>query len=204
MTPHYNSQNQIVFYSAWRSANIGIEYIIKASELNKFKENYSTFKAAANLFYLNGKPNRSEIQMANGDYWEGLVASHKEAFTNPLYYLYLAHVFTATATNLKSVPVAERVEIRVSPEVDALKWTSTTIRNTNTVSITIENKTVAQYKELISQKYSSTWQDLGNGKAKLEVGQNRYIYNPAAASTEKPSIYYFRNGKAIGKFRFKN
>ncbi|SER48637.1 hypothetical protein [Pedobacter rhizosphaerae] len=47
-------------------------------------------------------------------------------------------------------------------------------------------------------------ESIGGGNFKLEVGQNRYISNPAASSTEKPTIDYFRNGKDIGRFRFKN
>ncbi|WP_145855983.1 hypothetical protein [Pedobacter suwonensis] len=204
LCPHYNSQNKLVFYSAFRKSGLGIEYLIRADALNTFKINYTLYKSAANLFYVNGKPSYSQIQMSAGDYWEGVVESYKEAFSNPMYYLYLGHVFVATATNLNSVPTNNPVKITVNPENDPIKWTSTSIRNTVKVSVTIENRTIAQYRDMISQKYNAAWQDIGNGKFKLEVGQNRYISNPAASSTEKPTIYYFRNGKDIGRFRFNN
>ncbi|RZK16668.1 MAG: hypothetical protein EOO86_14365 [Pedobacter sp.] len=199
---HYNSKNKIAFYSAFRKSSLGIEYLIRADALNAFKEKYTTYKAAADLFYVNGKPSLSQIQIAAGDYWEGLVESHKEAYSNPTYYLYLAHVFTATAVNLKSVSVSDPVKITVSPVSDPLKWTSTTIKRT--VTINIENRTIAQYREMISQKYNASWQNIGDGKFRLEVGQNRYVSYPISTSTLEPTIQYFRNNISIGKFRFKN
>ena len=104
VTPHYNAQGTLVFYSAWRSASLGIEYLIKASALNDFKNNHTFYRACANLFYVNGKPSNSQIQMGAGDYWKGLLTSYQEAFSNPYYYVYLAHAFIGTATNLKTVP----------------------------------------------------------------------------------------------------
>jgi len=194
LCPHYNSQNRLVFYSAFRKASLGIEYLIKADALNAFKEKYSVYKAAADLFYVNGKPSYSQLQMAAGDYWAGIVEAHKEAYSNPMYYLYLAHVFTATATNLKTVPNTNQ----------PIKFTSSTIRNTKQVSITIENMSIAEYRNAIGQKYNTTWQPLGDGKFRLEVGQNRYMSYPFATSTREPTIEYFRNGNSIGKFRFHN
>lgn len=194
LTPHYNSQNVLVFYSAFRNSSLGIEYLIRADALNSFKEKYSTYKFAADLFYVNGKPSLSQLQMAAGDYWESIVEANAEAFSNPMYYLYLAHVFIGTSTNLKTVPNS----------TEPLKFTSTTLRNSRKVSITIKNSSIQQYRNAISQKYNLPWEDLGNGSYRLESGQNRYLSYPNATSTGKPTIEYFRNGKSIGKFRFHN
>ena len=63
---------------------------------------------------------------------------------------------------------------------------------------------ITEYRNAIAQKYNTTWQSLGDGKFRLEVGQNRYMSYPTTTSTGGPTIEYFRNGKSIGKFRFDN
>lgn len=176
-----------MFYTAWRNHEFGIEYIIKGSALEAFRANYTVYRAAANAFYVNGIPPLSQIQMAAGDYWEGLWNANVDAITNPAHYVYLAHVMLGTAVNTSGI-----------------SFQSSTIRNTQKVSITIDNYSASQFRNLIQQKRGGTWIDHGQGKPRLVSGNDEYFYYPVAESTQLPSIQYTRNGKVIGVFRFNN
>lgn len=196
LTPHYNSQNQLVFYTASRNQNLGIEYIVKANALNAFKENYTTYKAAADLFYVNGKPSYSQIQMAAGDYWEGLLSAYTNAFSDPYYYLYLGHVFVGTATNLKNVPNTNQ----------PIKYTFSTKKNSRYPNLQIENMSRLDYMDDMATKFQKQWipEATDPTKSRLTIGNRTYVSVPLSSTEPQPSIYFSKNGKLLGKYRFKN
>jgi hypothetical protein len=195
LTPHYNSKNILMFYTAWRSSSLGVEFIVKANALNSFKSNHDFYRASANLFYVNGKPKLSDIMIGGGDYWEGILQAYKEAFSDPMYYVYLGHAFIGAATNLKTVPNTN----------EPIKFTSITRKGSEYPSIKIENMTIQQYKNAISAKYNKPWILEPNNplKSRLQVDNKMYFEHPSTSSPY-PSIDVSRNGKMIGKFRFKN
>lgn len=186
LTPHYDSNNLLKFYTASRNINIGIEYIVRGDALNMFKENYSLYKSAANAFYINGIPSSSQIQIAAGDFFDGLTNSWIDALRNPSYYMYLTHVLYGIGVNTAGI-----------------SFKSTTIRNTNKISIKVTNYSSSQFKNLIRQKKGGNWIDIGSNRQRLDVGTESYISYPSSSSGGSIiEIHYFRNGKSIGVFRF--
>ncbi|WP_316768472.1 hypothetical protein [Pedobacter frigiditerrae] len=202
LCPHYNSQNQLVFYAAMRSPSLGIEFLIRADALNKFREGHNNYRGAANLFYINGKPSLYQIQMAAGDYWKRIKQAHKDAWSDPLYYLYLGHIFVSSTTNYKSTPLSPT---RPSP-TPKIKYTITTLRNSNVSNITIENMSQVEYKLDLSQKFNTQWEPIVGDptKFKLPVGNKLYISVPLSSVDPKPSIYFYQSGEIMGKIRFHN
>ncbi|QBQ41262.1 hypothetical protein E2P86_08880 [Sphingobacterium psychroaquaticum] len=185
LTPHYDSNSLLKFYTATRNQNRGIEYIIRADALSMFKSNYTLYKAASNAFYLNGIPSTSQIQLAAGDFFHGVTNSWIDAIRDPSYYVYITHVLYGIGVNTKSI-----------------SFRSTTIRNTKKVSITIYNYTPSQIRAMIQQKHGGTWVEYGDGRLRLVSGSDTYFYYPFSKSTGKSSISYRRNNKEIGVFRF--
>ncbi|OOG19678.1 hypothetical protein BWD42_07145 [Sphingobacterium sp. CZ-UAM] len=51
LTLHYDSNGLAKFYTASRNSILGIEYIIRADALSKFRHNYRLYKRLANVFY---------------------------------------------------------------------------------------------------------------------------------------------------------
>lgn len=157
LTPHYKANGTLVFYSAVRFSNTtgnamnGIEYIIKPTGLSNFQEKIELYTAAANLFYLNGTPSQGQIAMAAGDYITGLKDMWADALTNPQYYIYLAHIFVASATNLNAV------NSNSTTFEGKIKFTSSTT-GSSIQNITINNRSAVQYKQLISNKFpNANW-----------------------------------------------
>ncbi|MGB3063488.1 hypothetical protein [Sphingobacterium thalpophilum] len=99
LTPHYDSKGVLKFYTASRNTNLGIEYIVRADALNKFQNDYKLYSAAANAFYINGIPSQAQIQMASGNFFEGLSNSWASAIKDPSYYFYLTHVLYGIGVN---------------------------------------------------------------------------------------------------------
>lgn len=186
LTPHYDSNSILKFYTASRNINTGIEYIIRGDALYMFKNNYLLYKSAANAFYLNGVPSLWQIQIASGDFFYGLGNSWLDAIKNPSYYVYLTHMLYGIGVNTAGV-----------------SFKSTTIRNTNKISIKITNYSSSQFKNLIKQKRGGNWIDIGSNRQRLDVGTESYVSYPSSSSGRLIiEIHYFRNGNPIGVFRF--
>jgi len=203
LKPHYGIGDKLVFYSAYRDSQIGIEYIIKADDLASFQDNISIYTAAANLFYLNGIPSNGQVAMAAGDYFTGLKDMWADALTDPNYYVYLAHIFVGTATNLNAVNSAS------TTFNGKIKFKSVTDSGATYPNIEITNRTYSQYKSLINQKYGLNWNTISNtanGPIQIiEIGSTKYVARPLASNQNyNLTIEYWRNGVKIGVFRFNN
>lgn len=97
LTPHYDKNNRLLFYSAGRlglgNFKNGIEYIIRADQLNNFRTNVKYYTSAADLVYMNGIPERGMIQMMSGDRVSALLNLWGEALKSPFYWTYLIDCF---------------------------------------------------------------------------------------------------------------
>lgn len=189
LTPHYDSAGNLLFYAALRDGINGIEYIIKAGQLVNFTKNLVYYTNAANLVYLNGIPTKAMIQVMSGDYTAGLLNMWGDALKSPEYYAYVANIFVATAINLP--------DARIS-------YTSVSVPNTNVPNIRINNVSWAEYKTLISNKYTIPWKATSNAEVQiLEIGNIKY--GARLRASEWPdgfTIDYYKNGVLYTKFRF--
>ena len=83
LTPHYDNDQNVVFYTAGRQQGAqlknDIEYVVKPQGLQNFINRIDLYTASANIFYLNGVPNQGQIALAAGDYVEGLTKMWGEA-----------------------------------------------------------------------------------------------------------------------------
>ncbi|WP_299398389.1 hypothetical protein [uncultured Gelidibacter sp.] len=200
LTPHYGINDKLVFYSALRTNNLGIEYVIKANALSDFQDKITIYTAAANLVYLNGIPSEGQIAIAAGDYFSGLKDMWADALTNPNYYIYLAHIFVATATNLNAANSSSTTYAS-----DKINYSN--ITNPNSVpNYAINNRSFNQYKDLIQQKYNIPWQNTSSPNVKFLINGN-IKYNARTVASDWSygyTIDYYRNGILIGKLRFYN
>lgn len=190
----------MVFYSALRTNKLGIEYVIKANALSDFQDKITIYTAAANLVYLNGIPSEGQIAIAAGDYFSGLKDMWADALTNPNYYIYLAHIFVATATNLNAANSSSTTYAS-----DKINYSN--ITNPNSVpNYAINNRSFNQYKDLIQQKYNIPWQNTSSPNVKVLINGN-IKYNARTVASDWSygyTIDYYRNGILIGKMRFYN
>jgi hypothetical protein len=209
LLPHYDSDNNLSFYTAARYNSNGsllndIEYLVKADALDDFREKIETYRAAANIFYIRGIPSEGDIAMASGDFINGLSNLWAQALTDPTYYIYAAHVFVGISTNLRSVHSATPL----ANNTNKIRFTSIS-GSRATVNIQIQNRTMADFKNLISNKLNKPWVDrLNSNNQPLQIiidGNYKYVARDFAtnAGLDK-TISYFRNGVEIGKFRFNN
>lgn len=203
LLPHYKKDGTLVFYTAARySSTTGapvfdIEYIIKPSGLAEFQNKIVLYTAAADLFYLNGIPSQGQIAMAVGHYVVGLKNMWVDALTNPMYYVYLGHIFVGCATNLQAVNSTE------TTFEGKIKFTNNTNPSSD-VSIDINNRSYTQYRQLIQDKYPNTsWTPNASGEVDLLIpGNIKYVERFQNSSGYIYVIDYYRNGELIGKFRF--
>uniref|UniRef100_UPI003F6A0C09 hypothetical protein n=1 Tax=Flavobacterium sp. TaxID=239 RepID=UPI003F6A0C09 len=97
LTPHYKSDNTLVYYAAVRYSGNNtlhdIEYIIKSSALSNFQENINLYTHAANLFYMNGTPTNGQIALCTGDYFSGLSQMWNDALHSPQWWAYAITCF---------------------------------------------------------------------------------------------------------------
>lgn len=204
ITPHYKSNGTLVFYTAvrWNSTGNGlmhdIEFIIKPSGLANFQQKIDLYTNSANLFYLNGTPSQGQIAMAAGDYVNGLKDRWADALSNPMYYVYLGHVFVGVATNLNAV------ESTSTTFEGKIKFTSTTSSSSSDISIDINNRSYTQYRQMIQDKYPNlSWTPNASGEVDLFIpGNIKYVGRFQNSSGYAYVIEYWRNGQLIGKFRF--
>ena len=186
LTPHFDASNHLVFYSAFRNQTNGIEMIIRGDAVAQFIKNYKTYKAAANLFYLNGQPSLGQIQIASGDYMDGLMNMWGDALKSPEYYVYVANIFVATSTNLQTV-----------------RYTNITTKNSRNPNYRIDSQNWQEYKNAISAK-NGPWQPTSNPDVFI-IEKNGYKWSARAKATDwyyGYSIDLSKNNKLIGKFRF--
>lgn len=202
LTPHYDSNNTLLFYAAVRQngKNLGIEYIIKTSALQSFTDKIELYTYAANLFYLGGIPSQSQIAIAAGDYFNGLTGMWGDALKDPNYYVYLAHVFVGTATNLNAVNSTSRTYTN-----NKISFSNITKPNSRP-NYVINNRSFNQYKDLIQQKYNVPWQSTSSPNVEiLTKGNIKYSARTFASDWQHGyTIEYYRNGVLIGKLRFYN
>jgi len=193
LAKNYDASGNLISYYAWRNATNGVEYMIKANQLDAFRDNIDYYTSAANLVYFDGPPSQSMIALMSEDYVNGLISMWGEALTDPNYYIYVANVLVMSSANVKPNNI--------------------TYRNVTTgVSIPnfeITSHTFSQYKNLIQQKLGGTWQTVATSPLGpiqvLEVGNIKYNARPIAHNPNyNLTIDYFRNGRKIGEFRFNN
>lgn len=107
LTPHYKSNNTLVFYTAVRYSGSStlhdIEYIIKPTGLSNFQQQISLYTYAADLFYMNGIPSDGQIALMAGDYFVGLSQMWNDAVHSPQWWAYaitcFGHAIVALPTN---------------------------------------------------------------------------------------------------------
>ncbi len=203
LIPHYNTSGTLVFYIAVRYDlyNGGLlhdfEYIIKPSGLVNFEQHIDLYTAAANLFYLNGTPSLGQIAMAAGDYVTGLKDMWADALSDPMYYVYLGHVFVGCATNLQAV---NSVETTFEGKI---KFTSITTGSSD-INIRINNRSFMQYRQLIQNKFpNGSWVLTADGQVEnFIVGNTKYSGRYTNSGGFAYVIDYYKNGQLIGKFKF--
>ena len=99
LTPFYSGRNEIIFYSALRhGTDNGVEYLIRADQLNNFRTNLEYYRAAADLVYMNGIPSEGMIQLMAGDRVKGLLNLWGDAIKSPEYWAYLGTTLLYSAT----------------------------------------------------------------------------------------------------------
>ncbi|TDE10014.1 hypothetical protein [Dyadobacter psychrotolerans] len=193
MAKNYDVNGNLISYYAWRNSTYGIEFMIKADQLNSFQENIEYYTSAANLIYLNGPPSRAMIALMNENYLDGLLSMWDEALRSPSYYVYAANILVMTSTNLKP---------------NNITFTHVT-KGISSPNYLITSHSYSQYKNLIQQKHGGSWQTVATtpqGPIQiLEVGGIKYNARPVASNPYyKLTIDYFRGGKKLGEFRFNN
>lgn len=130
LTPHYKSDNTLVYYSAVRySSNSNntmhdIEYIIKATGLTNFQQKIDLYTHAANLFYMNGVPSNGQIALMSGDYFSGLSQMWNDAIHSPQWW---AYSITCFGHAIVSLPV----NTTVSSTITTQQWRSSMKNLTN-------------------------------------------------------------------------
>ncbi len=186
LTPHFDANNHLVFYSAFRNQTNGIEMIIRGDAVAQFIKNYKTYKAAANLFYLNGEPSLGQIQIASGDYLDGLMNMWGDSLKSPEYYVYVANIFVATATNLQTV-----------------SYKNITKKNARNPNYRIDSHSWQEYKNAISSK-NGPWQPTSNPNVQI-IENNGYKWSARPNADDwyyGYTIDFSKNNNLIGKFRF--
>lgn len=139
LTPHYKSDNTLVYYSAVRySSNSNntmhdIEYIIKATGLTNFQQKIDLYTHAANLFYMNGVPSNGQIALMSGDYFSGLSQMWNDAIHSPQWW---AYSITCFGHAIVSLPV----NTTVSSTITTQQWRSSMKNLTNRA---LQGKTVS-------------------------------------------------------------
>lgn len=103
---HYDKSvgGSLLFYSAARLGNgvkNGIEYIIRADQLNAFRANIAYYTSAADLVYMNGIPSKGMIQTMAGERISGLGNLWVDALKSPEYWVYLINCFIIEPSNPK-------------------------------------------------------------------------------------------------------
>ncbi|POY35118.1 hypothetical protein C3K47_17105 [Solitalea longa] len=62
LSPHYDKYGQLLFYSAYRNETNGIEYLIKANDIDNFRKKSDYHVAVADRLYKNGLPSINEVE----------------------------------------------------------------------------------------------------------------------------------------------
>ncbi len=114
---HYDKNDRLIFYSAsrqnatyydmatLRQRHIGIEFIIKADALQNFRDNVDILRAASDLFYVNGIPNKNTVLYAAGktfeQRWEGVKGMWGTALRSPEWWAFTILSAMHTATSIE-------------------------------------------------------------------------------------------------------
>ncbi|MCZ4245439.1 hypothetical protein [Pedobacter punctiformis] len=124
LMPFYNSSGGLSFYTASRLGTggnkNGVEYLIKADQVNNFRTNVEYYTSAADLVYMNGTPTKGMIQLMAGDRVSGLLNLWGESIKSPSYWIYLATLYVTNPTSasvrtnaLRSVEAAVQQDVVV-------------------------------------------------------------------------------------------
>jgi hypothetical protein len=100
LNPSYDKNRALILYSAYRNPQNGIEYLIRADQLQEFKSNVDYYTRAADLVYMNGIPDKGMIQMMAGDRLSGLLNLWHDAIRSPEWWAYAITSFGHAITML--------------------------------------------------------------------------------------------------------
>lgn len=146
LTPHYKSNNTLVYYTAVRYSGSStlhdIEYIIKPTGLSNFQQQISLYTYAADLFYMNGIPSDGQIALMAGDYFVGLSQMWNDAVHSPQWWAYaitcFGHAIVALPTNTTVSSTITTQQWRVSMKrLTNNAFQGKTVTNPQGVSVTI-------------------------------------------------------------------
>jgi hypothetical protein len=146
LTPHYKSNNTLVYYTAVRYSGSStlhdIEYIIKPTGLSSFQQQISLYTYAADLFYMNGIPSDGQIAFMAGDYFVGLSQMWNDAVHSPQWWAYaitcFGHAIVALPNNTSVSSTITTQQWRVSMKrLTNNAFQGKTVTNPQGVSVTI-------------------------------------------------------------------
>ncbi|WP_316803164.1 hypothetical protein [Pedobacter nototheniae] len=122
LMPFFNSNGGLSFYVASRLGNggtkNGVEYLIKADQLNIFRANIEYYTNIADWFYLNGIPSPAMIKYVAGKSFSERVSALSSlwgsALRSPAYWAYLGTSLLYSATMVGEASVIAEAKAGIS------------------------------------------------------------------------------------------
>lgn len=193
LNPSYDKNRALILYSAYRNPQNGIEYLIRADQLQEFKSNVDYYTRAADLVYMNGIPDKGMIQMMSGDRISGLVNLWGEALKSADYWTYLISCFVMEPSNPKiRAAIEEAIPATASYTKSSLELGQQMHKNYRLADV-VPNVAVKEYRgisgirpDFVDFRTKTIYELKPNNPRQVATGNSQLIKYKKAFETQYP------------------